>query len=75
MEETKDQNNEIPKGVGVETEVIRASMADLEAMQMLLKLKKIPITTDFYNPTDAGNYIIALAEKIKAQRSVIAMHV
>ena len=48
--------------------------ADYEAQMLYYKLGDFNTTSSKFNsPTDSGNKIIALAEKIKAERSVISM--
>jgi hypothetical protein len=49
------------------------TQADFEAQALLEQAGILGRSTEFQNPTDAGNKIIALAEKIKAERSVVAM--
>ena len=49
--------------------------AEFEAYELLTEVGVIPMSTD--NTKDAswaGNYIIALAEKIKAERAVATMN-
>jgi hypothetical protein len=47
--------------------------ADIEAENLLIKAGVVPMTTKQHSPTQSGNYIIALAEKIKAQRLTLAI--
>ena len=48
---------------------------EVEAQELLSIANIIPMTTDNgKDPSWAGNYIIALAEKIKAERAVISMN-
>ncbi len=48
---------------------------ELEAQRLLTDVGIIPMTTDNdKDPSWAGNYIIALSEKIKAERAVAAMN-
>ncbi len=51
-----------------------SSIADLAAYQLLFEANIIPMSTDCkWTCVSAGNYIIELAEKIKAQRLGIAI--
>ena len=56
---------------------IRFSSADVKAFLILARAGEIYTgsTQDIVTFTDAGNMIIQLAERIKAERSVISMHV
>lgn len=48
---------------------------EVEAQELLSIANIIPMTTDNKkDPSWAGNYIIALSEKIKAERAVAAMN-
>lgn len=51
------------------------TMGEIEAQALLTDAGIIPMTTNNdKDPSWAGNYIIALAEKIKAERAVVAMN-
>ena len=48
--------------------------SELTALELLVRAGEVLLTTsNRFNPHDAGNYVIELAEKIKAERSVAAM--
>jgi len=49
------------------------TMRDLQAENLLIKARIAPMTTKQHCPIHSGDYIIALAEKIKAQRMTLAM--
>ena len=53
--------------------VFISSQADWEAESLLMIAGLGSNETSFRDPIESGNYIIALAEKIKAQRSAIAI--
>ena len=52
---------------------ITFTMGDLQAENLLIKAGIVPTTTKQHLPTQSGDFIIALAEKIKAQRMTLAM--
>jgi len=45
---------------------ITFTWADLQAENLLIKAGIVPMTTKQHLPTQSGDYIIAMAEKIKA---------
>jgi len=49
------------------------TMRDLQAENLLIKARIAPMTTKQHCPIHSGDFIIALAEKIKAQRLTLAM--
>lgn len=57
-------------------EITISTFADYEAYQLLTMAGLINVsnTNNLSVMTDAGNKIILLAEKIKAQRSVVSMY-
>ena len=62
--------------VNIDFNIMYASNADIEAYGIMSSAGRTDFTcTDGkISYTDAGNMIIELAERIKAQRLVIAMH-
>ena len=52
---------------------ITFTMGDLQAENLLIKARIAPMTTKQHCPIHSGDFIIALAEKIKAQRMTLAM--
>lgn len=72
----KTNKRKTAPGVDVKPVVIRLTNSDLMAYCLLQCAGIIPTVTDRgWSFTDAGNHIIQLAERIKAERSVISMHV
>lgn len=50
------------------------TMADIEATNLLREAGMVPLATDKHiSFCDCGNFIIALAERIKAERLIVAM--
>jgi hypothetical protein len=48
--------------------------SEIKAYLILMQVGQIPMATNnTHTPHSAGNYIIALAEAIKAERAVVAM--
>ena len=54
-------------------ETMQFTQAEVEAWKLLMRAGEIPLSTDSIDYHTAGNRIIYLAERIKAERSVIGM--
>ena len=73
MKKSKIQEN---KPISSNVTFLHYTSGEIEALGLPHQSGVIPMTTNYkFSANDAGNVIIALAERIKAERSVAAMYV
>jgi hypothetical protein len=53
--------------------IMQYTQSEIEAWKLLMRAGEIPLSTDSIDYHVAGNRIIYLAERIKAERNIIGM--